>query len=418
MTDKSYAAVIRKVLLKLDIDYCVYQSHIGRGIAPGLLEVEEVDGVDRRAIGNWTTDVFGTHYDTKLPLTAMRAMAGFDSRRGRFIHPRSSFYGDEYHAHLPGMLFPWVDEALEKTKGTEHHTAYAFLSLIKSLRWVILQDAAVMINGGRSHYIFKHYKHVFESQEFYDFSNKMMNHLKANDKNDPNNVGALTDTVLPYVNGNLQNVNMAVNNIDNTVKQLSQEVTCMSQELSVDLCDLKDDINENVNTNIRVINEVFKEELGKNTSIMNDQVKHRLANWNYKLSDSLVQQADEMLFLTNGNDNGSNTMSTNQNQIALTNKNDVIQKDNLNLMSTTNKRSYSDLVDDDNTDNKYQIPDTFASFKAMLAHYNTYIDPMETSGHGSKWRRHLNKAERKRIQRVIRVINAYKKTINRHNFLR
>ena len=114
MTEKSYTAVIKKVLHNLGIDYSVYLGHIGRGIAPGVSEVEEVDGVDRRAIGNWCTDVFGTHYDTRLPLPAMRAMAGFDSRRGRYIHPRSCFYGDASHAHLPGLLFLRVDEALKK----------------------------------------------------------------------------------------------------------------------------------------------------------------------------------------------------------------------------------------------------------------------------------------------------------------
>ena len=95
LREKSYTAVIKKVLHNLGIDYCVYLGNIGRGIAPGVLEVEEVDGVDRRAIGNWCTDVFGTHYDTRLPLPAMRAMAGFDSRRGRYIHPRSCFYGGQ-----------------------------------------------------------------------------------------------------------------------------------------------------------------------------------------------------------------------------------------------------------------------------------------------------------------------------------
>ena len=107
-------------------------------------------------MGNWTTDVFGSHYDNKLPLPALRVMSGYDSRRGKFIHPRSAFYGDSSHAHLPESLFPWVDDAILITENTKHHTAYGFLSLIKNLRWVILQDAAVMITKGkRNHYIFK-----------------------------------------------------------------------------------------------------------------------------------------------------------------------------------------------------------------------------------------------------------------------
>ena len=169
MTEASYANVIDKVLKKLRIVNSAYLGHIGRGIAPGIMEVEEVKGADRRAIGNWATDVFGSHYDTRLPLPAMRAMSGYDSRRGRFIHPRNAFYGDASHVHLPGLLFPWVDEALRKTVNTTHHTAYGFLSLIKNLRWVILQDAAVMITQGqRTHYIFTKFKHkMFLSRAFF-----------------------------------------------------------------------------------------------------------------------------------------------------------------------------------------------------------------------------------------------------------
>ena len=129
--------------------------------------MEEVDGIDKRAIGNWTTDVFGSHYDTKLPLTAMRAMSGYDYRRGKFIHPRSGFYADASHAHLPGLLFPWVDDALLKTENTKYHTAYGFLSLIKNLRWIILHDATVMITKvKRDQYIYRLFKHVFDSDTF------------------------------------------------------------------------------------------------------------------------------------------------------------------------------------------------------------------------------------------------------------
>ena len=84
----------------------VYVAHIGRGVAPGCLEIEEIGGLDKRAIENWATDVFGSHYDTKLPLLDMRAILGYDSRRDYFIHARSSFYGDQSHARLSDVLFP------------------------------------------------------------------------------------------------------------------------------------------------------------------------------------------------------------------------------------------------------------------------------------------------------------------------
>ena len=173
MGPNSYTAAIRMVLKLLGLSL-VYLLHLGRGIAPGVLEMEEVGGLDKRALGNWATDVFGSHYDMKLPLSAMRAMSGHDARREYFYHPRSRFTGDETHQHSPSLLFPWVDEALKETLNTSHHTVYGFLSLLKNLRWVILQDAAVMMaNSDRSHYVYdKMLKDVFHSDEFKDYSQK------------------------------------------------------------------------------------------------------------------------------------------------------------------------------------------------------------------------------------------------------
>ena len=115
MGPNSYTTAIKMVLRLLGLSL-IYLLHLGRGIAPGVLEIEEVGGLDKRAIGNWTTDVFGSHYDTKLPLPAMRAMSGHDARRGYVYHPRSQFTGDEMHEHLPLLLFPWLDAALEKQR--------------------------------------------------------------------------------------------------------------------------------------------------------------------------------------------------------------------------------------------------------------------------------------------------------------
>ena len=78
MSDRSYSTAVHRHTEKHGIE-SVYILHLGRGTAPVILEAEEVGGLDKRAIGNWATDVFGLIYDIKLPLPAMRAMAGHDS---------------------------------------------------------------------------------------------------------------------------------------------------------------------------------------------------------------------------------------------------------------------------------------------------------------------------------------------------
>ena len=63
--------------------------------------------------------MFGSHYDIKLPLPVFWAMSDYDSRRDKFIHPHSGFYGDASHAHVTGLLFLWVDDALLKYRRYE-----------------------------------------------------------------------------------------------------------------------------------------------------------------------------------------------------------------------------------------------------------------------------------------------------------
>ena len=80
--------------------------HFGRKTAPALMDMEEVSELDKRALGNWVTDVFGECYSWKLPLAAMRVMAGFDKEAGLHYNSRIIFYGEEKHMELANMIFP------------------------------------------------------------------------------------------------------------------------------------------------------------------------------------------------------------------------------------------------------------------------------------------------------------------------
>ena len=153
MSDRSYQKLFYRACEFLEIVISHF-LHLGQSAGPAQCELEEVNGNDSRALGNWKQDVFGSCYSTQLPLPAMRVMAGHDKRQGFHSNPRSTYFGTETHEHLPRMIFPWLDTALEETNKSQNKTAAGFLSLLESLRWVILQDAAVMLSEGREHYIF------------------------------------------------------------------------------------------------------------------------------------------------------------------------------------------------------------------------------------------------------------------------
>ena len=96
----------------------------------------------------------------------------------------------------------------------------------------------------------------------------MMQHLNVKEKSDPNKLGTLTETVLPYVNGNSQNVNISVNNMDWAMKQLYQDVISITQDLSINFMDMKDEINANVREHISFMKEILKEEIGKRSMLI------------------------------------------------------------------------------------------------------------------------------------------------------
>ena len=87
------------------------------------MDLEEVSELDKRALGNWSTDVFGEVYSSKLPLAAMRVMAGFDKRSGMHHNPRTTYFGTRKHISLPKMIFPLIEKVISHTDLSDKPTA-------------------------------------------------------------------------------------------------------------------------------------------------------------------------------------------------------------------------------------------------------------------------------------------------------
>ena len=162
MTNRSYKKILEKACKSLEIIISHF-LHLGRVTAPAKCDLEEVNGQDTRALGNWKQDVFGNVYSTKLPLPAMRVMAGFDKRQGYHSNPRTTYFGEDCHKQLAKQIFPWIDDAIDKIDSKTNKTAAAFLCFMDSLRWVILQDSAVLLSQGRNHNIFDENSDIFKS---------------------------------------------------------------------------------------------------------------------------------------------------------------------------------------------------------------------------------------------------------------
>ena len=86
MADTLYQKLLKRACEHLKIVLSHF-LHLGRSAGPAQCELEEVNGDDSRALGNWKQDVFRSCYSTQLPLPAMRIMAGHDKRQGFHANP-------------------------------------------------------------------------------------------------------------------------------------------------------------------------------------------------------------------------------------------------------------------------------------------------------------------------------------------
>ena len=80
-------------------------------------------------------------------MTGIKALAGHD----HYFLPRSVVKPSD---SLRKLIFPFVESTLEQLK-PDQVTARSFLMLLSRLRDVLLQDAALFMDAGLDHIIFK-----------------------------------------------------------------------------------------------------------------------------------------------------------------------------------------------------------------------------------------------------------------------
>ena len=347
MTDGTFRKKLVKTFKDLGIDANKI-THFGRDVAPAIMDMREVVTDDQKNIGNWSGDVFQNVYSTNLPLPAMRALAGYDIRRGYYKNPRTRFQGDGKYDHLARTIFPWIEADMDKLP-CECTTARAFLQLLVNLRWVIIQDCAVMIGEyKRTHFIFKHMCHVFESNSFRSYTNELLDHIStSSDPNDEN-----IERLLPGVLG-----------------RMSEQVQATK--------DMHDQINNHFDTsNIKVIE-----------NSMNKLVNKSLGRFATHIGN--FQDFDS--------DNDSQLPSEKILQIKNIVKNKMIIKP----------------VDDQAGDVQstlpvYEIPLSFITVDSMMDHWDCTVEK-HLRKHKSNWRKHLTHANKRKFSRMKKVVEACKK---------
>lgn len=88
VSDQNYAKAIKKVCTTLKVPSKHY-IHFGRTAGSVKAELEELDGYNINDLGNWNVDTRRDNYSAKLPMKAMRVMAGHAEAKGSVFIPRS-----------------------------------------------------------------------------------------------------------------------------------------------------------------------------------------------------------------------------------------------------------------------------------------------------------------------------------------
>ena len=377
MTDRSYKKMLEKAYEDLGIVITHY-LHLGRVTAPARCDLEEVKGQDTRALGNWKNDVFEDHYSTKLSLKAMRVMAGFDKRQGYHKNPRTTYFGEECHVELKKQIFPWLDNAISNTDKKKNKTAAAFLCFMDNLRWVILQDAAVMIANGRDHSIFVENADIFKSELFLDFQEKLIKHIEEQVSGEIQQKDL--DAILPGVQNRLDNQRLATLSQGSTLKSLDINIRGVIKNYE----DFKDVIltnNKNLATEVKTeIHRGFGDVTESIKTVVNGEVQKfcsHIGNYSRSVTD--------------------NTEANNDKEMRIV---QVMPCEN------TIARRESNVMGEPETTTVYCIPAHFPSFASILQHWYHVVKHRDDSPNKS-WRKHLDTAKKRRFQRLARVMKAF-----------
>ncbi|PPR01886.1 hypothetical protein CVT24_001355 [Panaeolus cyanescens] len=163
-------------------------THIGRlyGATTAIANGATTDSV--RALGLWSQPGAFDVYNRTLPTDAMVAAAGFNGRQlNSYFVSRDVLDPPE---NLMAQIFPWIEQeeqalSLRMSPGQLgpdigcDGTLLEFLSLMKYLRRVLLQDAAVLYQQHSNAPVFRY--SPFSSEEFQQFSSSATNSIQQSE---------------------------------------------------------------------------------------------------------------------------------------------------------------------------------------------------------------------------------------------
>jgi hypothetical protein len=164
-------------------------------------------------------------YVTGFPQEAMLAVAGHPAKVGSYWLPRGHVTPED---ELQRKIFPDLDKYLETNSHVQPEATLAFkgfTNLLKFLRIVILQDAAVLMNTYPNYHIFQH--ELFCSSAFKKFQIEVLETIKNLEDQNPTlqNITKLAPEITTAING----IRTDMSRMDATLQAVAKSI----QELRI-----------------------------------------------------------------------------------------------------------------------------------------------------------------------------------------
>jgi Centromere DNA-binding protein complex CBF3 subunit, domain 2 len=121
--------------------------HLGRNLGTKYLDIMEVDVNEVKRMGQWNQSIYEKAYSSKLPMTAIRQLAGFEEASGMHFNTRTQvFPSDELQQMTKlGILSHQMAAQFSGEEASKHPTAWGVINWMKDLSVIFLQDVAAMI---------------------------------------------------------------------------------------------------------------------------------------------------------------------------------------------------------------------------------------------------------------------------------
>jgi hypothetical protein len=212
------------------------KTKIGRVLGSNMADASGADESHTRRHGSWKSGgaLDNSYLSRGLPMQSVRSLAGFDVGNGFYYLHRAQI---EPPDELCRKVFPWIEESEKQLRdGVTESSGPQVVKVMKWLRKVLLQDAAV-IKGGESvhckHRIWSH--SVFQDSLFEEFASELKSSIEG--ASDP--MQALIARAVPHVAAALQANTTAQVQHTNIVNSKIDKMTSRLDEIGQSIFDIE-----------------------------------------------------------------------------------------------------------------------------------------------------------------------------------